>query len=621
MKKIFTVVVLFLSFNGTAISQSGWFQQNSGTTSPLNAIYFLNEQTGFASGGMTILKTTNGGNTWQQRVLPDTSGILAIRFLNSMTGYACGGRYINQYESKQYLFRTTNSGENWTLLYQSLGLMTYENFTDVFPVGDRIYLTNGGTSSMSTVGGMHVSTNSGATFNSITPMYGSSCDKLSFINEMTGYVSTTYGTDIPWMKRHIFKTTNGGANWSISFRDSSILNTFAQGNHNMMFIDANNGFALYNRGTYTKFAKTTNGGVSWDTSAMPYNRFSTFYFVNGSTGWAAGYYYPDSVMILKTTNSGTNWFVQKKGNTNLFSMYFINDLTGWAAGFNGKIYKTNTGGDVNEAPDYFPMSTGNIYVYHTYTVYPPYYSRQKITILKDSIMNGKKFYYFSNPLPGMWNYGNWYRVDNQTGLLTGYQQGYSCNNLANERRADSLYTKKGDTLWKCDGPMRSICIDTANLSVLGVPSKQKTFREDGLILVERTFSKYFGITSVYTWEITGSTTYLVGCRINGITYGDTLLTGVENVSTEVPAAYSLGQNYPNPFNPSTVIKFQVTDNSDVVIKVFDVQGREVRTLVNERMQSGTYEVDFDGSGLTSGVYFYRMRARDYMETKKMLLIK
>ena len=621
MKRFLTAVLFIAAFYTQAISQSGWFQQNSGTTNLFNAVYFLDAETGFISGGITILKTTNGGNTWQQRILPDTSGILSIRFLNSMTGYACGGRYVNPYESRQYLFKTTNCGENWTLLFQSSGFMTNVNFTDVFPTGNRIYLSSGGSGSMSSAGGLLVSTNAGANFYSITPAYESRHDKLSFINELTGYVSTTYDTDIPYMKRHIFKTTDGGMSWSISYRDSVMLNVFAQGNTNMMFTDASNGFALYNRGTYTKFARTTNGGVSWDTTAMPYNKFSSFYFANGSTGWAAGYYYPDSVMIIKTTNSGTNWFVQKKGNENIFSMYFINSLTGWAGGFNGKIFKTLTGGEVNEALDYFPMSVGNIYVYQTYSVYPPYYAREKFTILRDSIMYGKKFYYFSNPLPGMWNYGNWYRVDSQSGLLTGYQPGYNCNNLANERRADSLKAKKGDTLRKCDGPPKSICIDTSNLSVLGVPSKQKKFREDGLILVERTFSKDFGVTSVYTWEITGSTTYLVGCRINGFTYGDTLLTGVENVSTEITGAYSLEQNYPNPFNPSTVIRFQVPNNSYVLIRVYDINGREVRTLMNGRMQAGMYEVTFDGTGLNSGVYFYRMVSGGYTETKKMLLIK
>ncbi|MFA5011668.1 MAG: T9SS type A sorting domain-containing protein [Ignavibacteria bacterium] len=627
MKIFLTIVSLFLTLNTAAISQSGWFQQNPGTANSFNVVYFINENTGFADGGMSILKTTNGGNSWQQKVLPDTSSILAIRFLNAATGYACGGRYINPYVSRQYLFRTTDGGESWSRLYESSGLMCDVSFTDVFPVGNRIYLAAGGSGSMSSAGWMFVSSNAGANFYSTTFLSDTRHDKLSFINEMTGYVSTTYGTDVPYMKRHIFKTTDGGANWSMAFRDSSILTVFAQGNHNMMFKDANTGFALYNRGLYTKFARTTNGGVSWDTSAMPYNKYLSLYFADANTGWVSGNYYPDSVMILKTTNGGANWQIQKKGNANLYSLYFVNNHTGWAVGtawFSGQIgrvYKTVTGGEENEALDYFPMSVGNMYVYHTPSMYPPYYDRQKFTIVKDSVMNGKRFYYFSNPLPGMWNYGNWYRVDTQTGLLTGYAAGYTCNNLSNERRTDSLFSRKGDTLWKCDGPFRSICKDTANLSVFGYSSKQKTFSEDGLILIERTLSKYFGITSVYTWEISGFTTYLVGCRINGFTYGDTLLTGVESVSTETPASYSLEQNYPNPFNSRTIVRFSLPAASNVSLKVYDVMGREVETLVNKRLQPGTYQADWNASAYSSGIYFYKLSAEEFSETKRMILLK
>ncbi|MFZ4590733.1 MAG: T9SS type A sorting domain-containing protein [Ignavibacteria bacterium] len=104
--------------------------------------------------------------------------------------------------------------------------------------------------------------------------------------------------------------------------------------------------------------------------------------------------------------------------------------------------------------------------------------------------------------------------------------------------------------------------------------------------------------------------------------------GIQNISTEILSSYSLGQNYPNPFNPITVIRFNITGfpvgtsgNDKMVLKVYDVQGREVQTLVNERLNAGTYEVKFDGSGLTSGVYFYKMVTEGFTETKRMLLIK
>jgi len=97
--------------------------------------------------------------------------------------------------------------------------------------------------------------------------------------------------------------------------------------------------------------------------------------------------------------------------------------------------------------------------------------------------------------------------------------------------------------------------------------------------------------------------------------------GVNNISSEVPLFSSLSQNYPNPFNPSTNIKFQIANNKYVLLKVFDVIGREVQTLVNEKLKPGEYEVTFDGSTLPSGVYFYKLQADDFTETKKSILLK
>jgi hypothetical protein len=97
--------------------------------------------------------------------------------------------------------------------------------------------------------------------------------------------------------------------------------------------------------------------------------------------------------------------------------------------------------------------------------------------------------------------------------------------------------------------------------------------------------------------------------------------GIENISTKIPAAYSLKQNYPNPFNPNTNIKFSIVNAGDVKLEVYDVRGREVQTLVNGRLQAGTYEVSFDGSGLNSGVYFYKLTTNGFTDTKRMLIIK
>ncbi len=99
------------------------------------------------------------------------------------------------------------------------------------------------------------------------------------------------------------------------------------------------------------------------------------------------------------------------------------------------------------------------------------------------------------------------------------------------------------------------------------------------------------------------------------------LTGTENSNTTAPGEYSLEQNFPNPFNPTTNIKFSVAKAGFVKIVVFDVLGREVQTLVNNKLAEGSYEVNFDGSSLYSGIYFYKITSGDYSQVRKMVLIK
>lgn len=98
-------------------------------------------------------------------------------------------------------------------------------------------------------------------------------------------------------------------------------------------------------------------------------------------------------------------------------------------------------------------------------------------------------------------------------------------------------------------------------------------------------------------------------------------TGVENQISGTPLKYRLSQNYPNPFNPVTKINYSIPKQELVILKVYDILGREVRTLVNEVKNAGSFTVDFDGKELASGAYFYRLQSGDFFEIKKMLLIK
>jgi len=99
------------------------------------------------------------------------------------------------------------------------------------------------------------------------------------------------------------------------------------------------------------------------------------------------------------------------------------------------------------------------------------------------------------------------------------------------------------------------------------------------------------------------------------------ITGLNNPVSEIPSKYDLKQNYPNPFNPVTKISFDIPKQGLVTMKIFDVLGREVKTLINEIKAPGAYSVDFNASELSSGVYFYRLETNGFMDIKRMMLIK
>lgn len=107
----------------------------------------------------------------------------------------------------------------------------------------------------------------------------------------------------------------------------------------------------------------------------------------------------------------------------------------------------------------------------------------------------------------------------------------------------------------------------------------------------------------------------------GKSWQTSILASVQSVSLHTPDKYKLEQNYPNPFNPSTTINFSIIKRGNVKISVYDVSGRLIENLVNEELNSGAFSVDFNASDYSSGTYFYQLRTGDFVETKKMILIK
>ncbi|HAP36424.1 MAG TPA: hypothetical protein DCQ28_10945 [Bacteroidetes bacterium] len=115
--------------------------------------------------------------------------------------------------------------------------------------------------------------------------------------------------------------------------------------------------------------------------------------------------------------------------------------------------------------------------------------------------------------------------------------------------------------------------------------------------------------------------HLFGGTTSGLFKSAQITTTVIKSTSIAPGTFSLSQNYPNPFNPSTAIKFTTGDVGMVTLKVFDILGREVSTLVNEVKEAGSYTINFNASTLSGGVYYAQLQCGTRIESKKMLLVK
>jgi hypothetical protein len=222
------------------------------------------------------------------------------------------------------------------------------------------------------------------------------------------------------------------------------------------------------------------------------------------------------------------------------------------------------------------------------------------------------------------------RVDSMSCNIYKYTNP-GCPYLLHEIMIDSLKARLNDKVKiNCGSDTSYKCSDTSSHTILGSVRQTRGFSE---ILFEsgwgRSYAKGIGLSGSSSGGMGGySNTTILGCVINGILYGDTSFPlGIMQIGFEISKSFSLSQNYPNPFNPDTKIKFDIPldsrlrGNDNVSLKIFDLLGREIATLVNEKLSPGTYEVEWDASNYSSGVYFYTLKTEYYFETKRMVLMK
>ena len=285
---------------------------------------------------------------------------------------------------------------------------------------------------------------------------------------------------------------------------------------------------------------------------------------------------------------------------------------------------------------YYPLKVGNKWIYDKTTIvydFPPQITYDTVIkkVIRDSVaQNNKKYFVLKEEsISGSTEYFL-ERIDSTTGKIFRFVQGF--NYPDDELLIDDLTAELGDTIeafrygiWY-PGAV-TVLREENYFTKWGLNSGRKIFETNnyGMPLYSLTYG--LGLDSaVYGFDFGTTTFVLRGCVINGTVFGDTVLFVEQR--EDIPTNFVLYQNYPNPFNPTTKIEFVIPNGvrNLVTLKVYDVLGNEIATLVNEYRDAGRYEVKFtvgqDSSpDIASGVYFYQLKADNYIETKKMVLIR
>ncbi len=260
---------------------------------------------------------------------------------------------------------------------------------------------------------------------------------------------------------------------------------------------------------------------------------------------------------------------------------------------------------------FYPLKEGNVWVYSLYNTQWGTTAKVRKTVSATQIVNGHKYYKIGEV---------YIRTDSSNANVYQYYSSGGCPWSANERMIDSLSARLNDTVRNDCGNSVRRCLDTNIRNIFGVNRSSKHFVYMG---GGKLYVKDIGLYETYGGSgINLFSETLLGCVLNGVVYGDTsMLTGINQISTQIPEEFELFQNYPNPFNPLTHFGFQIAYFGLVKLTVYNALGEEVVLLVNKQLQPGTYEADWDASAYPSGVYYYKLETINFTETKKMILIK
>jgi len=658
---------LAIGYSGTVLKTSDngntWVKKDLGYSNDFNSMCFVNDSIGWLVGSSgLILKTMNSGETWKKQEWNDTvnTNLLSVYFINADTGWAGSDANfnVNQYG---VLLNTIDGGKTWTSkkLYGSINQIKFvnNNFGWISaPLWQSYYITKDGGNTwnrharqldevyfidslngfLSNTNAIYKTIDGGNSWNKVITFNGD-INRINFLNNKVGWAVgyQNYGK-----QKLLIGTSDGGNSWSVIPNLS---------NGNLYSIDFNNSNTGYAVGYAGVIVATTDGGNNWrEISSKNISTFRSIYFTDPDNGWAVGGNISDMIgFIYNTTDGGRNWNLQLSDSSRyLNTVYFANNLIGWAGGFN-RIIKTTDGGKTWNQQYYSGINS--IYFID---------KNNGWAVSDNHIINttdGGSNWYLVNP--SVYNTYTYYTV-----LFRNKDVGFIGGN------GFILKSTDGGNSWdSTSGPVNDICsiafsdsLDGTAISNGGAIFQTKDGGNSWNILQPANYENYFSsvkyrdsknglIVGKYgfmlftsdggnSWTQCESPT---NTAINSIFFIDSTtgwaagndgailkynsndsVSSVNNKNiNNLPNSFYLSQNYPNPFNPSTKIEYRLNSLGIVTIKIFNVLGQEVKTLINKYESAGSYSIQVDLSNYPSGVYFYKLKTKNYQLVKKMILLK
>lgn len=719
----------------------------------INSLVFTSEQNGyFVNEGGGLVQTTDGGTTWSLKDFFQDQNLYEIKFINTQTGFAYVSKNVI-YPGDKSLIYTTNAGNTWnesqTALWGALtflpisenrmiqatntGIETLSNFygnwqttysIPTFLAGDTLYyqweesygnifqfdlLTNGNILAIGnswnaklfnqisdSVSFILRSVNNGESWDTLWCDLPYELKTISFVDDQIGWMAGE--------QNRIYKTTDGGLNWSLQYVDSLFQNWSMI--EQIFALDESN---IYGS-TLGGFIRSTDGGISWQSSSFPgYNSLKVF-FKNSLEGYAYG------SDLLKTTDGGVSWNrVSQSIKDQIIKIDFVNTLKGWALSYN-KLYVTSdggynwqlqfsyNGGIFNEWGLEFVDSLKGYIIgsEQAYATVDGGISWDSIPLASDEkFFGGDVDYYnpqlgvlcniYKESVPGSNVYdipialfttdggSSWIkRIYPISALYGGFKKirfvdlehiyGINFRGLwlssdtakTWQKISDESYflgSSSFDFINATDGCYSDVgyfinFTTNAGVNWIDYELSKYLFVNDYQLVGKDIFGDYRifaagndGRILKYTFNNYQPDTYpdtYTSADLNSISLhmedrtphlwaggeGFTILHTVTEIVSDVDEKsnmqvkdFVLSDNFPNPFNSQTTISYSIPITSLVQIQVFDILGREVSTLLNEEKAAGNYKINFNASELTSGIYFYRIKASNFVETKKMILMK